>query len=301
MTVQRIYESPRVTKPYRQQQWQEIEKLGHQVDADLRSGDVRLTMGGEPTFVSLDDVDGAEWTTDALGPAKRQRAVDLLGRLRQRFAPQGLLHFGQGKWYPGEPLPRWAFGCYWRKDEVPIWEDASLIAEDGKDYGYTAEHSRRFLETLSRRLQVDPAFIITAYEDTFYYLWKERKLPVNADPLDPKIADPLERSRLARVFEQGLGQPIGYVLPLRPMTTRSGEPGWTSQPWFLASKLDVSGARRFLAWATGCRWSRSPWTKTGRRSSTPTNRTPLRSSTRLPARRECKGHLFDAPGCRGLA
>ena len=155
MTVQRIYESPRVTKPYTDQQWQAIEKLGHQVDADLRAGDVRLTMGGEPTFVSLDDADGAEWTTAALGPVKRQRAVELLGRLRQRFAPGGLLHFGQGKWYPGEPLPRWAFGCYWRKDGVPIWEDASLIAEDGKDYGYTAEHARQFLEALTRRLQVD--------------------------------------------------------------------------------------------------------------------------------------------------
>jgi transglutaminase-like putative cysteine protease len=170
MTVQRIYESPRVTKPYTDRQWQAIEKLGHQVDADLRAGDVRLTMGGEPTFVSLDDVDGAEWTTAALGPVKRQRAVELLGRLRQRFAPSGLLHFGQGKWYPGEPLPRWAFGCYWRKDGVPVWEDASLLAEDGKDYGYTAEHARQFLDALTRRLQVDAAFTIAAYEDVFYYL-----------------------------------------------------------------------------------------------------------------------------------
>ena len=206
MSVQRIFESPRVTKPYTEEQWQEIETLGHQVDADLRAGDVRLTMGGEPTFVSIDDADGAEWTTAALGPEKRKRAVELLGRLRDRFAPGGLLHFGQGKWYPGEPLPRWALGCYWRKDGVPIWEDASLIAEDGKDYGYTAEHARRFLEALTRRLQVDAAFIMTAYEDVFYYLWKERKLPVNVDPLDSKLEDPIERARLARVFEQGLGK-----------------------------------------------------------------------------------------------
>jgi uncharacterized protein (DUF2126 family)/transglutaminase-like putative cysteine protease len=231
MTVQRIYESPRVTKPYSDRQWQAIEKLGHQVDADLRSGDVRLTMGGEPTFVSLDDVDGAEWTTAALGPVKRQRAVELLRKLRQRFAPQGMLHFGQGKWYPGEPLPRWAFGSYWRKDGVPLWEDAGLIAEDGRDYGYTAEQARQFLEALARRLQVDAKFTITAYEDVYYYVWKERKLPINIDPRDPKLADPIERGRLARIFEQGLGQAIGYILPLR----RSSK-GWTSQPWFLASK-----------------------------------------------------------------
>lgn len=293
MTVQRIYESPRVTKPYSQQQWQAIEKLGHQVDADLRSGDVRLTMGGEPTFVSLDDVDGPEWTTAALGPVKRQRAIELLGRLRQRFAPNGLLHFGQGKWYPGEPLPRWAFGCYWRKDQVPIWEDASLIAADGKDYGYTAEHARRFLEALSRRLQVDPAFIMTGYEDVFYYLWKERKLPVNVDPLDPKLADPLERERVARVFEQGLGQPIGYVLPLRPITTRSGDPGWTSQPWFLASK------QMFLVPGDSSMGYRLPleslpWTKPEDvlYSYEPD---PFAKRTRLPARPESKRHLFDAP------
>ena len=293
MTVQRIYESPRVTKPYTQQQWQAIEELGRQVDADLRSGDVRLTMGGEPTFVSLDDVDGPEWTAAALGPVKRQRAVELLGRLRQRFAPQGLLHFGQGKWYPGEPLPRWAFGCYWRKDKVPIWEDASLIAEDGKNYGYTAEHARRFMEALTLRLQVDPAFIITTYEDVFYYLWKERKLPVNVDPLDPKIEDPLERGRLAQVFEQGLGQPIGYVLPLRPITTRSGEPAWTSQPWFLASK------QMFLVPGDSAMGYRLPleslpWTKPEDvlYSYEPD---PFAKRTRLPSRPERKRYLFDAP------
>jgi uncharacterized protein (DUF2126 family) len=293
MTVQRICESPRVTKPYTQQQWQAIEKLGHQVDADLRSGDVRLTMGGEPTFVSLDDVDGPEWTTAALGPVKRQRAVELLGRLRQHFAPQGLLHFGQGKWYPGEPLPRWAFGCYWRKDKVPIWEDASLIAADGKNYGYTAEHARRFMDALTHRLQVDPAFIIAAYEDVFYYLWKERKLPVNVDPLDPKIEDPLERGRLAQVFEHGLGQPIGYVLPLRPITTRSGEPGWTSQPWFLASK------QMFLVPGDSSMGYRLPleslpWTKPEDvlYSYEPD---PFAKRTRLPSRPERKRYLFDAP------
>ena len=123
MSVKRIYESPRVTKPYLESQWKEIEALGHAVDAKLKAGDVRLTMGGEPTFVSIDDADGAEWTRDALGPAKRKRAVELLGKLRDHFAPKGLLHFGQGKWYPGELLPRWSLSCYWRKDGIAIWEN----------------------------------------------------------------------------------------------------------------------------------------------------------------------------------
>jgi uncharacterized protein (DUF2126 family)/transglutaminase-like putative cysteine protease len=236
MTVQRIYETPRVTKPYTEPQWREIETLGHLVDADLKSGDVRLTMGGEPTFVSLDDPDGAEWTTAALGPAKRKLAVDLLGRLRDHFAPQGLLHFGQGKWYPGEPLPRWAFGCYWRKDGVAIWEDATLIGNIAKDYGYGSADASTFLQALSRRLQVNASFTIPAYEDVFYYLWKEGRLPVNVDPLDSKLGNPIERRRVARLFEQGLGNVTGYVLPLRRIPTRSGTPRWTSQPWFLASK-----------------------------------------------------------------
>jgi uncharacterized protein (DUF2126 family) len=236
MTVQRIYESPRVTKPYLDQQWGEIEALGQLVDAKLRAADVRLTMGGEPTFISLDDADGAEWTRDALGPLKRKLAVELLGKLRDHFAPQGLLHYGQGKWYPGELLPRWALSCYWRKDGVAIWENARLIAEDDKDYGYRSADARRFLEALTRRLQVDASFAMEAYEDSFYYVWKERRLPVNVDPLDPKLENPIERKRVARIFEQGLGKLTGYVLPLRRIATKQGTPRWTSQPWFLASE-----------------------------------------------------------------
>ena len=177
MTVQRIYESPRVTKPYTDQQWEQIQALGHQVDVDLQVGDVRLTMGGEPTFISLDDRNGSEWSTTAMSPAKRKLAVELLLRMRDRFSTGALLHIGQGKWYPGEELPRWALGCYWRKDGVAIWENQGLFAEDGKDYGYGAADARRFLEALTRRLQVSPGFTITAYEDIFFHLWKERRLP----------------------------------------------------------------------------------------------------------------------------
>jgi uncharacterized protein (DUF2126 family)/transglutaminase-like putative cysteine protease len=236
MAVRRIYESPRVTKPYLEGQWQEIEAMGHRVDAKLRAGDVRLTIGGEPTFISLDNADGDEWTRDAMGPAKRKLAVALLGKLRDHFAPQALLHYGQGKWYPGELLPRWALSCYWRKDGVAIWENPRLIAEDAKDYGYSSDDALRFLDALTRRLQVDASVAMPAYEDTFYYLWKERRLPVNVDPLDPKLEDPIERERVARTFEEGLGKLIGYVLPLRRITTKHATQRWTSQPWFLRSE-----------------------------------------------------------------
>src|SRR4030095_7314807 len=129
MSVTRVHEDPRVTKPYSDAQWAAIDALGRRVDADLATHDVRLTQGGEPTFVSIDDMDGAEWNYTALSPRKRELGETLLRRLAQRFGPGGFLHTGQGKWYPGEPLPRWALGTYWRADGQPMWSNAELIAD----------------------------------------------------------------------------------------------------------------------------------------------------------------------------
>ena len=227
MSVERIYESPRVSKPYTDEQWREILALGDTVDRDLTEGDVRLTMGGEPTFVSIDDMEGAEWNAAAMGPMKRGLADKLVRKLQKRFAPGALLHFGQGKWYPGEQLPRWAHGCFWRKDGVPIWEDPKLIAEADKNYGVSDVDSTRFIEALTHRLKLDPRFILPAYEDAWYYLWKERRLPANVDPLKSNLADELERARLARVFEQGLDRVAGHVLPI------GYNGGWLSGAWFL--------------------------------------------------------------------
>src|SRR5437660_2172291 len=141
----RIYESPRVTKPYTEEQWSRIESLGRAIDADLIKQDVRLTMGGEPTFVSIDDPDGQEWNFTAVSHKKRLLSGELVRRLRGKFAPGALLHYGQGKWYPGEPLPRWALAAYWRKDGVPIWKDESLIADESKDYACTARDAQASL------------------------------------------------------------------------------------------------------------------------------------------------------------
>ncbi|MGA2596265.1 MAG: transglutaminase family protein [Bryobacteraceae bacterium] len=293
MSVRRVLESPRVTKPYSETQWNEIVALGQEVEADLKAQDVRLTMGGEPTFVSLDDPDGAEWTSDALGPNKRKLAVELLLKLRDTFAPKGLLHFGQGKWYPGEPLPRWALGCYWRKDGVAIWEDQNLIAAEDGSHGYTAADARRFLDALTRRLQVNASFIVTAFEDVFYYLWKERKLPVNVTPLDSKLENPLDRQQMVRVFEEGLGTVAGYVLPLRRIPTRQGRPRWTSQPWFVAAP------QLFLVPGDSAMGYRLPldslpWTKPEDVEWT-FDPDPFRTRDELPARPMRKPHLFGAP------
>jgi len=226
--VTRIHEDPRVTKPYSDGQWQRIDALGMLVDAELQAGDVRLTMGGEPTFVSIDDMEGAEWNTRADGPHKRRLAHTLLRRLQQAFAPGGLLHFGQGKWYPGEELPRWAYGCYWRKDGRPVWTRPQLLADISRDYAFTAEDAGRFCALLARQLGLNPAYMVPGYEDVFYYLWREGTLPENLDPLQADLKDSLERRYLAQLLDRGLGEPTGYALPLE---WHAGRRGWRSGPW----------------------------------------------------------------------
>ena len=231
MSIERVWESPRVTKPYSDEQWALIETLGHRIDADLISADVRLTMGGEPTFVAIDDPDGAEWSIDALGPTKRIRAADLFHRLRDKYAPQGLVHFGQGKWYPGEQLPRWSLNCYWRRDGQPVWKNPALCADEKKNYGADEALAGRFLRTLAERLGLAAKYVFPAYEDAFYYLWREHRLPINVDPHDARLDDPLERSRLATIFGQGLDKVIGYVLPLMRHPKKADL--WQTSPWFL--------------------------------------------------------------------
>ncbi len=228
--IARIHEDPRVTKPYTPEQWESIESLGHQVDAELAANDVRLTMGGEPTFVSIDDMDGAEWNIDALGPTKKPLAEDLMRRLKKRFAPGGLLHIGQGKWYPGEQLPRWALSCYWRKDGEPVWHDPDLLGLESTSYGHGPAEAERFIHTLARHLGVDPEHASPAHEDVWYYLWKEARLPVNVDPLDNKLKDPNERKRIARLFSEGLDKVTGYILPLR-WWGFGIDGGWKSGRW----------------------------------------------------------------------
>jgi len=231
MKVERVWEAPRVTKPYTDAQWRDIDALGQRIDADLAAGDVRLTQGGEPTFVSVDDRDGEEWNTAAIGPRKRLIAGQLLKRMKEHYAPGGLLHYGQGKWYPGEQLPRWSLNAYWRRDGQPMWNDPSLFADEEREYGVVDEQGREFLAAVARRLEVEPSCIFPAYEDVWYYLWRERKLPANVDPLDSRLSDPLERDRLRRIFMQGLDRIAGHVLPL---TRDFRGPGrWLSGRWFL--------------------------------------------------------------------
>ncbi len=232
MSIARVHESPRVTKPYTEEQWQSIEKLGRAIDVDLEKRDVRLTMGGEPTFVSVDHPDGPEWNFTAVSHKKRVLSGQLIKRLRAKFAPGSLLHYGQGKWYPGEPLPRWALAAYWRKDGVPMWKDDSLIADESKDYGHGPREARELMTRIAQVIGTDPKHMLPAYEDVFYYIWKERRLPSNVTPEKSNLKDKQERERIARLFQQGIGSVIGYALPLKH-AGHGGGSGWKSGAWFL--------------------------------------------------------------------
>lgn len=234
MAVTRIEDRPRPTKSYTELQWKGIVDCGTKLDAILLSEDVRLTMGGEPTFVSVSEMEAAEWNTEALGPTKAVLSEQLIRRLHEHFAPGGLIVHGQGKWYPGEPLPRWAYSLYFRKDGEPIWGDQKLI-DNGQGDGYDAEVALQFITHLNGRLGLPEGAPIAAYEDTFYYLWRERQLPCNVDPFESKLDDALERAQLRHVFEQGLTTVVGYVLPLCAKTQAAGGHRWETNSWPLRS------------------------------------------------------------------
>ena len=238
-------------------------------------------MGGEPTFVSIDDMDGAEWNITALGAGEAASGGGLVRRLKKRFAPGALLHFGQGKWYPGESLPRWALGCWWRRDGVPIWHDESLIADETKDYGHGGDEASRFIQALAEALGVNGDHVIPAYEDVWHYLMAERRLPVNVDPLKSELKNEEERARLAHVFEQGLGQDrrlrLAGEAPGRIDWQRLDERPLVSPLASISSSFPA--IRRS---ATGCRSTRCRG---------PHLRTPTRSSRPIPssASTRCRG------------
>src|SRR3990172_8414058 len=171
-------------------------------------------MGGEPTFVSVDDMESPQWNTEADGAHKQQLARALIKRLHNVFATGGMLHYGQGKWYPGEPLPRWRLSCLWRKDGIPLWQNQELLADDTRDYGFGPEQAERFIRHLAQHLGVDPLSVVEGYEDTFYYLCKEGQLPINIDPLKYNLKDSDERRTLAKLLDRGLGSPVAYSLSL---------------------------------------------------------------------------------------
>ncbi len=233
MKASRVNETPRVTKPYLDAQWQAILAAGAEVDQALQAGDLRLTMGGEPTFVSVDDAEGKEWTVDALGPTKRREAGRLMRRLLPLWAPGAALQYGAGKHYPGEQLPRWALNAMWRLDGEPVWQDAALLADPDTATGDAdADMAHAFALALASALRLDPVAVLPAYEDQPYFLMREARMPANVVAEAAQSRDPLDRARIMRVFNQGLDAQVGSVLPLK-RTGPSGARRWQTERWEL--------------------------------------------------------------------
>jgi uncharacterized protein (DUF2126 family) len=245
MTITRIHEDPRVTKPYSEEDWLKIDQLGKKVDIDLRKQDVRLTQGGEPTFVSIDDMEGAEWNTEAHGEKKRQLAGELALKLKQQFTKGSMLHYGQGKWYPGEPLPRWAISLFWRVDGKPIWHDEQLFSDEHVNNHYTAKHAAQFAKALVKQLDFPEACLIPAYEDVISLAQLEQRLPENRDPLKVDLSDSEERRRLARLLATDLGDVVGYVMPIKPVEVKKKNKQKSDSEW-LTSKWPIKREHLYL-------------------------------------------------------
>ncbi len=229
--VTRIFESPRVSKPYTDAQWKAIYNLGFEVDKRLEAGDVRLTMGGEPTFVSIDDMESEEWNTAADGAHKRTLAGNLSKGLLERFGKKGMLHHAQGKWYPGEPLPRWEIGIYWRTDGEPIWKDASLFTGFTEKTTINKEKAADFLKTLTSYLGCSAERVTPVYEDTFYFLWEQGNLPLDVDPSSLDLKEVSVQQKIAEVLNQAPDTPSGFVLPIAYYQNK-----WISNPWEVRRK-----------------------------------------------------------------
>lgn len=264
--VRRIQEDPRVTLPYTPAQWAAVQTVGALVDKRLEAADVRMTMGGEPTFVSIDDGTSAEWTIDADGPKKRERAGVLAERLRKIYAPGGVMHRGQGKWYPGEPLPRWAIAMHWRADGAQLWSDPALLADpwaadEATESAATTpdkeipgpELAGAFIGAVAEYFELPASQVRPAYEDALGKLAQQVRMPAG----EPVVTDiendgPDTRTALLHELDALVTEASAYILPLHrlaapvaeddPDDDINGDPaakgkaptvGWGSADWRL--------------------------------------------------------------------
>ncbi len=238
--VTRVSEDPQVTRPYTEAQWHAVNALGHHVDRLLIEGDVRLTMGGEPTFVSVDDMESPQWTVAADGPQKRGRAGVLARRLAAAFAPGGVIHHGQGKWYPGEPLPRWQIAIAWRTDGQPLWSDENLLADPAAEGSHDIGDAVALAREIAAGLGIAESLCVPAFEDPLHRLLVEARLPLGSPVA--KVLGPAElaskpadvRSAIVASLDAERGEPTAVVLPLhRTAAARWATTRWTLRRGFL--------------------------------------------------------------------
>ena len=227
ISIRRLDDGLQPSKSLTDEDWAQVQHVAHNVDSDLDSQNVRLTMGGEPTFVGIDETESAQWNIDALGPMKRTRGLALIRCLREKLAPGGLLHYGQGKWYPSEPLPRWALSCAWRLDGVPVWEDVDLIAREDERHNFGLADALHFMKALTRRLQVSVENVLPAYDadsaGAAGYV-----LPIRRRQADALLywSSQLWFPRPDRLLLSKGDSPIGYRIPI------------DSMPWVAPDELE---------------------------------------------------------------
>ena len=265
VTVVRDFEDPRVTKPFDDAAWARVDALGRQIDDRLARADVRLTMGGEPTFVAADLPAHPAWNTAALGGGKHAAGQELMGlqRARPRWAGS-LVQAGQGKWYPGEPLPRWSLALHRRRDGVAVWEDADRLADptaSGPAPPEADDRAERFVAALAEGLGLAEGNARPAFEDADAHRKRVRALPKGFDllafaeasagvddeaedaPAAPEGWTPQELRRLAAIERRGLGRPAAVILPLRRARVDEAPARWASGPWSLAADEPGKPAR----------------------------------------------------------
>ena len=230
--ISRIDERPRVTLPYDDNTWNKVLTLGKAVDEKLLEQDVRLTMGGEPTFVSIDDMESAQWNIAALGEHKLERACVLLEKLKEAFAPAGILSYAQGKWYPGEPTPRWALITHWRTDGEAIWQKPTRIGTPGQ-YICDIKSARALMKSVCKHLNLDEQCVRGMYEDPLQHLTLEAMLPVETALADLDLKKGSSRQRLLDTLSRGLDEPVGFLLPVE---FDKEQQQWATGQWPLRRK-----------------------------------------------------------------
>ena len=236
--------------------------LGDAVDRELQAGDVRLTMGGEPTFVAVGDRDAAEWNTDALGPASAAMPPNWCTSCGRNTARAASCTSARASGTRASSCR--AGRC--RSAGAPMASPAGAtraVRRRTHALHYTTQDAERFIRKLTARLGLTDQHIQPAYEDVFYYLWRERRLPVNVDPFDSRLDDEMERAACAacsgRSWMRRSAMPC-RCRRARPMRRRRARPGRPAPGTCATTACTCCPATR--PWATACRWT-LPWASPG--------------------------------------
>lgn len=187
------------------------EQLAAVVDAWLEAQGIELTMGGEPTFVP-DQPLADEWHTTAMGEEKLGYARRMAASLVESVYPGALAMQVFGKWYPGEPLPRWNVLIMHKVDGTPLWPETARLLLDDREGGNSADAATRFIDRLARKLRLK-RFVFEAVEAEGRRAHAGWVLPLQHDGRKwHSTAWPYTKRRPIKLF---MGDsPVGLRLPL---------------------------------------------------------------------------------------